>query len=158
MTGQKKYCWWCPSEPLTQVWWSALGRIPIQEPWILLPAKYNLHILNCPSKMHPLLDLRRLVCHVSGTSCLSQMFRKRQQKLFSSLGEVEHKSKTICTLWKLFCDRRKEDYLQAPIQVGLDLLTELYEQGLFYSAINSARSALSTILLSSQCGTFGCHP
>ena len=40
----------------------------------------------------------------------------------------------------------------------LDFLTELYNTGLGYSAINTARSAISFILLSTGAVSFGSHP
>ena len=40
----------------------------------------------------------------------------------------------------------------------LDFLTELYNTGLGYSAINTARSAISSILLSTGAVSFGSHP
>lgn len=44
--------------------------------------------------------------------------------------------------WTAFCLRKKVDNLQPPIREVLDFLSELYNQGLSYSAINSARGAL----------------
>ena len=49
--------------------------------------------------------------------------------------------------WKLFCERGDKDYLQAPVGVELEVLTELVEHGLLYSAINSTRLVLSTIFI-----------
>ena len=77
-----------------------------------------------------------------------QSWRREMQKQFNMYTEK----------WKLFCDRWDKDYLQVPVEVEFKFLTEFIEQGLSYSAVNSTRSALSAILLSSQCGTFGCHP
>ena len=46
--------------------------------------------------------------------------------------------------WTAFCLQKKVDNLQPPIREVLDFLSELYNQGLSYSAINSARGALSS--------------
>jgi hypothetical protein len=47
--------------------------------------------------------------------------------------------------------------LRAPVGLGLDFLAELFEEGLSYSTINTARSALSTVVACDY-GTFGTHP
>lgn len=46
--------------------------------------------------------------------------------------------------WTAFCLQKKVDNLQPPIREVLDFLSELFNQGLSYSAINSARGALSS--------------
>ena len=55
------------------------------------------------------------------------------------------------TKWTHFCEQRQINHLQPDIEHVLDFLTELYHRGgekggLGYSAINTARSALSTII------------
>ena len=47
---------------------------------------------------------------------------------------------------------------QTNITKGLAFLTHLYNQGLGYSAINTARSALSSVITLGQSTTFGEHP
>jgi integrase len=59
--------------------------------------------------------------------------------------------------WKKFCSQRKVNYLRASVGLGLDFLAELFEGGLSYSTINTARSALSTVVVCNH-GTFGTHP
>jgi integrase len=44
------------------------------------------------------------------------------------------------------------------VSMGLEFLAELFEQGQSYSSINTARSALSTIILCDNRITFGTHP
>ena len=60
--------------------------------------------------------------------------------------------------WVQFCSQRQIDSLRAPVTRVLDFLTELYNTGLGYSAINTARSAISSILLSTGAVSFGSHP
>ena len=60
--------------------------------------------------------------------------------------------------WVQFCSQRQIDTLRAPVTRVLDFLTELYNTGLGYSAINTARSAISFILLSTGADSFGSHP
>ena len=47
---------------------------------------------------------------------------------------------------------------QATVNDGLEILTYLYRQGLGYSAINTARSALSAVITLGDKTTFGEHP
>ena len=48
--------------------------------------------------------------------------------------------------WMLFCSGRKCDALSPTIGEVLDFLTDLHKSGLGYSAMNTARSALSSII------------
>ena len=57
-----------------------------------------------------------------------------------------------------FCRQRKTNYYSPEISDALDFLMSLYSKGLSYSTINTARSALSTILIIQGCTTFGSHP
>ena len=58
----------------------------------------------------------------------------------------------------MFCRERSVDYCSPPISAALEFLMELYVKGLSYSTLNTARSALSSILRISDCDSFGSHP
>ena len=61
--------------------------------------------------------------------------------------------------WVQFCSERKIDPVRAPIASALDFLSDLNNKhGLGYSALNTARSALSSILFSTEFVSFGSHP
>ena len=61
--------------------------------------------------------------------------------------------------WYKFCTKRKIDRLQPNVHEVLDFLTDLYDSGLSYSAINTARSALSQIIFYNKGAcTIGAHP
>ena len=66
--------------------------------------------------------------------------------------------KTYFEKWLLFCREREVDYCSPPISAALEFLIGLYAQGLGYSILNTARSALSSILFISDCQNFGSHP
>ena len=53
---------------------------------------------------------------------------------------------TYIHTWIVFCDRGKVETFTSDVAHILDFLSELYKEGLGYSAINSARSALSSFL------------
>ena len=48
--------------------------------------------------------------------------------------------------WTAFCLEKKVNNLQPPMREVLDFLSELFNQGLSYSAMNSARGALSSFV------------
>jgi hypothetical protein len=52
----------------------------------------------------------------------------------------------------------KIDPLQPPINEGIHFFAELYGFGIGYSALNTARSALSSVIVLPENITFGCHP
>ena len=58
----------------------------------------------------------------------------------------------------MFCTSRNINKFNASIENGIDFLASLYEKGLGYSAINTARSALSSVLDLPGGNTFGTHP
>ena len=49
--------------------------------------------------------------------------------------------------WSNFCAQRKIDHNQPTVEQALEFFTYLYEQGLTYSAISTARSALSSYII-----------
>jgi hypothetical protein len=60
--------------------------------------------------------------------------------------------------WKTFCIARNLPYIQATVALGLDFLQSLFAKGLGYSALNTARSALSSIIDLQSDILFGSHP
>ncbi|KAK2553063.1 hypothetical protein P5673_025790 [Acropora cervicornis] len=54
-----------------------------------------------------------------------------------------------------FCPQKAIIVQDASVENGIDFLASLYEDGLGYSAINTARSALSSVLTSPENVTFG---
>lgn len=60
--------------------------------------------------------------------------------------------------WEIFCRGRNENPFKPPISLVLDFLTELFDGGRGYSAINTARSALSTIVTLPGDYSVGTHP
>ena len=65
---------------------------------------------------------------------------------------------TYLSRWVTYCKNKQLDVTHATINDGLDVLTLLYKQGIDYSAINTARSALSSAITPADKTTFGEHP
>jgi integrase len=64
---------------------------------------------------------------------------------------------TYVTKWKCYCFKHKLNYLTAPVSAGLSFLQLLRSSGIGYSALNTARSALSSILQLPDGQQFGNH-
>jgi len=60
--------------------------------------------------------------------------------------------------WLLFCREHHTSIFSPSVSEALDFLTSLYHKGLSYSAINTARSALSSVLLLGTDTPFGQLP
>ena len=60
--------------------------------------------------------------------------------------------------WTAYCCKWKIDPVSPPMASGVNFLAELYNQGLSYSALNTARSALSSIISLQGNFSFGNHP
>ena len=60
--------------------------------------------------------------------------------------------------WEKFCAQKTIVVEEASVENGIDFLASLYEDGLGYSAINTARSALSSVLAFPGNVTFGNQP
>ena len=65
--------------------------------------------------------------------------------------------RTYLQKWDLFCSRRNIDPLHPPIQEGINFLAELFATGIGYSCLNTARSALSSIITLPGGQSFGHH-
>ena len=53
---------------------------------------------------------------------------------------------TYLSKWFTFCSERKVNSLSAPLSTGIDFLASLLDSAYTYSSINTARSALSSLL------------
>ena len=60
--------------------------------------------------------------------------------------------------WEEFCGKQQIDPVRPTLTMILDFLTELYEQGQQYSSLNTARSALSSVIALSGEVPAGRHP
>ena len=60
--------------------------------------------------------------------------------------------------WKRFCSSRGVDPICSSVEDGINFLAELYDSGIGYSAINTARSAVSSIVKSPNNSSFGAQP
>jgi len=66
--------------------------------------------------------------------------------------------KSYLQRWELYCGEREINPVSSSVIDGLNFLSELYQKQLSYSAINTARSALSNVIFPPEGCTFGNHP
>jgi integrase len=60
--------------------------------------------------------------------------------------------------WRLFCNQREINLFQPSVAEALDFLVEMYELGIGYSAMNTARCALSSFIMPVNNVSFGAQP
>ena len=65
---------------------------------------------------------------------------------------------TYLEKWRRYCSTRSIDPICPPVEEGINFLAELYDSGIGYSAINTARSAISSIVTLANNMSFGTHP
>ena len=128
---------------------------------VLIPSTMGL--LQLPHYMtavHPLYQkMLHLVCHLSGEASKAQAFRTALQVIMSSWRQRTQKQyRTYLLKWKRYCRERNINPISPLISDALDFLTDLFESGLKYSAINTARSAISRVVQFFNGFSFGSHP
>ena len=87
------------------------------------------------------------------------------RQCLSSRGLSSGATEIIETSWRTGTRKKYTTYSQKdidpifpPVAVGINFLGELFHQGIGYSALNTARSALSSIIFVPSNTTFGTHP
>ena len=65
---------------------------------------------------------------------------------------------TYLQKWRRYCSSRDIDSLHPSVEDGINFLAELYDSGIGYSAINTARSAISSVVTLPNNTSFGAHP
>ena len=132
----------------TQTWFPVLLQQLCDQPWILLP---RTDLLEHPSRSgpHPLHgNLHLMVCPVSGDpSAIITLQRRLPTFLWHPGGEaLKNSMPHTLKKWMAFCRERKINCSSPPLSDALQFLSGLFHKGLSYSTLNTARSALSTIV------------
>lgn len=90
-----------------------------------------------------------MVCRVSRRFLKTQEISKRASDIILQSWNKEYGNsmrRTSCKRWFKYCHRKHVHCDDPSISKALDFLVELYDQGIGYSAMNTARSALTCIL------------
>ena len=84
----------------------------------------------------------------SATNVIEQSWRPGTNKQYA----------TYLKKWSSYCSSRNIDPLSPTVVEGVNFLAELFDAGIGYRAINTARSALSSVISLPNGGTFGTNP
>ena len=71
---------------------------------------------------------------------------------------TEKQYRSYLDRWKIYCSEHKVDLFNPDLKHPIEFLVSLYKTGLGYSAVNTARSALSTVRHCKDGCKFGDHP
>ena len=143
----------------TQPWFPLVLQLLYRQPWIIGPSPQLLTHVHI-REPHPLQkSLRLMVCFfIRNTFTQQNLSADITDILMASWRRgTQAQYKTYVEKWLAFCDKRKINNSFPKINEALEFLNSLYKQGLSYSTINTARSALSAILNVGE-HTFGSHP
>ena len=102
-----------------------------------------------------------MACKVSGNPSSSELFRAKLPTSSCSPGQLVLRNNmrlAYITKWHDFCSKQKVNSYNPPLNAVLDFLVNLHDKGLSYTTINTARSALSAVILSSDNVSIGSHP
>ena len=145
----------------TQAWFPQGMQMCLEPPITLHQAKHLLQLPGKPKKLHPLhKTLTLLVCHLSGSNNKKKGLSPDTIDIFmdSWRKSTGKQYTTYLSRWVTYCKNKQLDVTHATVNDGLDFLTLLYKQGVGYSAINTAQSALSSVITPADKTTFGEHP
>ena len=137
----------------TQVWYPALMRLLIVHPLPIKPCL--LFTRNTPSSQDPAVvglscvrkSLEETGISEQATTIMLKAWRQGSQKQYD----------TYLKEWVLYCNSAGCDPLSAPLYVGINYLSDLAGK-VGYSAVNTARSALSSVITLRDRSSFGKHP
>ena len=96
-----------------------------------------------------------MACYTSGHPFKQEEFQN--QLVTSWRPGTQKQYQVYIQKWSNFCAQRKINHNQPTVEEVLDSFTRLYTQGPSYSAINTARSALSSYIILHDSTSLGQH-
>ena len=104
--------------------------------------------------------LKLIACKLSGNPLQSKAFLQKLPRLSSSRGGKAHLNSTNPTTkkWLDFCHREQITTVRPSLAQVIEFLLTLFNGGLSYSSLNTACSALTSILPSIDGIPVGQHP
>ena len=133
----------------TQPWFKLLLNLLTDNP-LVLPQTDSLLFLPHSIAVHPLRrELQLMACKISGSPSRRELFQAKLPTSSCCLGQLVPKTNMphISRNGMTFCSKWKVNPYNPPLNRVLDFLISLHKQGLSYTTINTARSALSAIIL-----------
>ena len=131
-----------PSQP----WFPQMLK-QVSGPCFVLPKTNNILYLPGTENKHRLTTMRLGAFRLSGNALSVQDYQKTLQTSSCSHGDLPQENnmglitKDGCT----FCSERQIDKINPSVGNVVAFLTDLYDEGLSYSAINTAKSMLSSV-------------
>lgn len=143
----------------TQHWFPQLLQMVCKQSYILPNIPNLLTLPNEPQRNHPLKKMRLGAFRVSGNPLKVEAYQKTLKPFYCLHGENPLKN-NIGHILRNGCHFviKEINIFEANVDSVLTYLTELYNAGLGYSCINTARSALSSFLQLENCVSVGSHP
>ena len=143
----------------TQTWFPLVLQLLYSKPWVCQPSpKLLQHITQQTAPTTPETPLNGMSA-IRNSSRQYNVSKEVLEVLMASwrLGTKKQHSAYL-NKWLEFCSKRTIDYCPPRVSEAVEFLMTLHSQGLSYSSINTARSALSSILKLDNCDNFGTHP
>ena len=143
----------------SQPWFPKLTSLLVDVP-VLLPKKLNiLHHPISESISHPILQHSRIIaCRLSGKFSSVQTFRQKLVKSSSNRGDRKQYAVYI-EKWTLFCVQLQKNPFPPSAATLLNFLHSLKGEGLGYSSLCLARSAIASLdLLNQGTNSIGNNP
>ena len=133
----------------TQPWFNQALAMSFAPPRLLPKSPRLLTLPQQPAAVHPIWTKLHLTLFWFISHCLQgQGFPHRTAEIILQSWRETTKSqyRSYLRCWLHFCYLRKADPLSTSVNLLLSFLTQLFEQGLGYSAINTAKSAVSVFI------------
>lgn len=131
----------------TQPWFPTLLRMICHQPFLLPKPESCLSLPKDNQKRHPLTKMRLGCFKISGTPSLVREYQKTLPTLSSHHGGSPPKTILVVnTKTDVFCDREKANKFDPSIKEVLKFLSELFSVKIGYSGINTAKSAISSLV------------
>ena len=138
----------------TQVWWPQMIALLIRHPIILPNTKTTVYLPSNPDLIHPLYPRLHLLLYLlSGDLAKIREFQLQLPTSSSVRGGTGPLNNINLT-----SVNGNHTAVRATVVDGMNFLAELFQSGAGYSAVSTARSALSSILMLPGNTTFGSHP
>ena len=124
----------------TQEWFSVLMNLLVDNSLVLSQAENLLTLLDTGAKHRLRREIKLIACKLSGPVSFRRMFLAKQQTLLCKYGQKAQLNNTVPTPERGWICVEHQSIIRV-----LDYLTSLFERGLKYDAINTAKSAISAI-------------
>jgi len=143
---------------LTQTWFPLLMKLLVQKP-VILPKGRKLYLPH-QEVVHPL-EKKLVLMACSVRQCYrKQGFSRTANRIIMSSWRKSTKREYQCYIsrWLQYCDKQQVFQVSVSVNDVIEFLTEQYNKGFGYSALNTARGALFSLGIRLESFPAGSHP